>query len=106
MAFSKNHLYPKETQIVSEFSKAFAHSARIQILEQLIENGTCSVQELSRVHPLSQSTFSIHMGKLSAVHLIDWEEKYPNTFYTTNDKTIEEARRYITEFLDRLRRKA
>jgi DNA-binding transcriptional ArsR family regulator len=106
MAFSKSKLYPEETQVICGYFRSFGHPARVQIIEQLTENGTSSVQELSSVHPLSQSTFSLHMGKLTAQHLVDWEEKYPNTFYRTNDQTIEEARRHITAFLDRLNRKS
>ena len=102
MAFSKNHLYPKETQLVSEFSKAFAHSARIKIVEHLTQYGPCSVEELMKTHPLSQPAMSNHLEKLRKNHLVLYAEEHPRIIYWVDSKTIKLVKKYLRGFLKRI----
>ncbi len=102
MAFSKNHLYPKETQIVSEFSKAFAHSARIKIIEHLTLYGPSSVEELMKYHPLSQPAMSNHLEKLRKKHLVQYAEEFPRIIYSVDSKTIKLVKKHLRKFLKRI----
>ena len=102
MAFSKNHLYPKKTQIVSEFSKAFAHSARIMIIEHLTLYGPCSVEELMKHHPLSQPAMSNHLEKLRKKHLVMYKEEHPRIIYWVDSRTIKLVKKYWRSFLRRI----
>ena len=98
MAFSKSRLYPKDAQMVSGFARAVGHAARIQILQQLSEEGECTVEELSKNHPISRPAMSCHLRILRASHLVDCEEKFPYTIYRLNGKNVVVAEGYLGDF--------
>lgn len=107
MAFSKSNQYLEEMHHLSEFMKAFGHSARIQIIETLCREGICSVEELYRNHPIARSTFSEHLEILRACHLVEWEERFPYTYYRVNAEVLLYAIKLVKKFfgslLDELR---
>ncbi len=102
MAFSKSNQYLEEIHHLSEFMKAFGHSARIQIIESLCRDGICSVEELHRNHPIARSTFSDHMEILRNCHLVLWEERFPYTYYRVNVEVLLYAIKLIKKFFGNL----
>ena len=88
MAFSKSHLFNKADQSTSSFSKALSHPVRLDILRQLAENDSCSVDYLNKLYPISKSTLSQHLGSLRELGLITYREEYPRTFYSLNTQAL------------------
>lgn len=102
MAFSKSGLYEKEFQIQSEFHKAFGHSARIKIIEQLCLKGPLTVEELMREHHVSYATMSDHLRILRVAHLVHCKEKCPYTYYRVNWITLMKVENYFMEYFKKV----
>lgn len=102
MAFSKSNQYPKDDQIISGFMKALDHPARLRILRQLSKEGPCTVEELKREHPISQSAMSGHLRTLRRADLVRWKEEFPVTYYSINGKTATLAEEYLKGFFREL----
>lgn len=100
MAFSKLNLYDPNDQITCGFMKGFAYPARLDILRRLQHEGPLCVQILAQGYPISKETLSDHLKILRETHLVNWEEKYPYTFYTLDAKNMEMAIQYILSFLN------
>ena len=102
MAFSKPNLYPKDAKIISRFAFALGHAARVTILEQLAVNGPCSVEQLSKNHPISQPALSYHLKILREAHLVEWREKFPYTYYKLDKKNVTLAEIYLGSFFKKI----
>lgn len=99
MAFSKKHLYPIDDQLLSNYAKAIAYPARLEILRTLQLKGKLTVHELWKDHPISEETFSDHIRILRTAQLIDFEERFPYTFYYINAKNLKQAEQLLLSFL-------
>src|SRR6187401_1656187 len=99
MAFSKNYLYDPKDQSISNFARALGHSARMNILLQLLFTGPCSVAELRSMHPLSQPSLSQHLRILRKAHLVTCKEKFPYTYYDLDKKNFLKLRKLLRVFL-------
>lgn len=66
----------------AHWSKAFAHPARIIILEYLLHHGTTPFYTLARLIPLAKTTVSQHLKSLREAGLVDISEKYPHSYYS------------------------
>ena len=100
MAFSKSNRYPKDEQILSSFAKAFGHPARVSIIRKLSHDGPCSVEELLKNHPISQPALSTHLEILRKNQLVEFNEKFPRTYYNLVEKNLILAKRYLTTFFE------
>lgn len=101
MAFSKAHHYPPDLRITSEKMKAFAYPARIEILFFLLVHGPNCVQEIAKHHPISQEAISGHLAILRADKLVQFDERYPYTFYQLDQTNLRFAIDLVRAFLDR-----
>ena len=102
MAFSKHHLYNPTDQIIGGYAHAISHAARIQIIKQLLTLGPSPVQVIAKDHPIHKESLSDHLKILRLFHLVDWEEKYPYTFYSIHDENLRIACKFLLEFLKSL----
>lgn len=102
MAFSKSNTYLEEIHHLSQYMRAFGHSARIQIIETLCRDGLCSVEELHRNHPIARSTFSEHLEVLRDCHLVKCEERFPYTYYQVNAGVLLYAMKLIKKYFGNL----
>ena len=103
MAFSKHHLYNPTDQIIGGYAHAFSHAARILIIRQLLTLGPSAVQVIARDHPIHKEALSDHIKVLRHYDLVEWEEKYPYTFYSVHDANLNRAGKYLTEFLEMIK---
>jgi len=101
MAISRNYLYDLNDQQASYFAKALSHPARLRILQKLSHDGTCTVEVLRIMHPISQPSISQHLRILRKAHLVDFKEKFPYTFYSLNAKNFYEMKGQLKSFLDK-----
>ena len=102
MAFSKHHLYNPTDQIIGGYAHAISHAARIQIIKQLLTLGPSPVQVIAKDHPIHKESLSEHFKILRLFQLVEWEEKYPYTFYSVHDENLKKACKYLSEFLESL----
>jgi predicted transcriptional regulator len=70
MGISKTDLFTKEQNELAQVAKAFAHPARIAILEHLLKANQCINSDLVEELGLAQATISQHLNELKSVGLI------------------------------------
>jgi|SoiMethySBSTD1v2_1073268.scaffolds.fasta_scaffold271469_2 Predicted transcriptional regulators len=102
MAHSKANRYELECQILNHFFRAISHPARQKIIKKLRKDEPCRVNELSKNHPISKSTFSGHLKILVEAHMIVGKEEYPFTIYTLDKGRLLEAKKIILDFFESL----
>jgi len=102
MAFSKARLYSRKSRIIAIFFRIFSHPTRQEILLKLAKDGSCTVQELSKDHPISGPTMSEHLEQLRSVNFVSYEEKFPHIEYKLELKYILKAKEYMVDYFERL----
>ena len=70
MGVSKTELFTKEQNELATISKAFAHPARIAILQYLLNAKTCINGDLVQELGLAQATISQHLRELKNIGII------------------------------------
>ena len=100
MAFSKHHLYSPNLQLIGNYAHAFSHAARILIIKQLLTQGPLVVQAIARDHPLHKESVSDHLKILRILNLVEANEKYPYTFYSVHQESLETACIHLTYLVD------
>ena len=96
----KNEEYTKLQMEVAKYAKAFAHPARVTILELLAKKCNCICNDLVESLPLAQSTVSQHLKILKEAGLIDGIQKAPAIEYQLNVKKWLEAKKALKEFFE------
>ncbi len=102
MGLTKSFHFNEEQNQLALFSKAFAHPARIAIIQQIIKNKTCIVGALSDVLPLSQSTISQHLKELKNIGIIKGEIDGPSICYCINESNWNYVRKMLTKFFSEI----
>lgn len=101
MGASKTEVFTPEQNKIANIFKAFAHPARIAILEELINKNSCVCGELVSEIGLSQSTISQHLKELKDIGLIQGEISGTKTCYCINPEYFNEAKELINSFLNK-----
>lgn len=86
MGISKTYHFNDYQNQVAKIAKAFAHPARVAILEYLVNHKTCVVGNLSEELPLSQSTISQHLKELKNAGIIKGEIEGPSICYCIDEE--------------------
>jgi ArsR family transcriptional regulator len=100
MGTSKKEVFSNNQNRLADLGKAFAHPARIAILEFLAKNNTCVCGDIVDELPLSQATVSQHLAELKRIGLIKGEIEGPRVCYCINKKAWQEAKIIFTQFLN------
>ena len=95
MGITKSFYFNTEQNQLANFAKAFAHPARIAILQQIVKNKTCIVGTLTNVLPLSQSTISQHLKELKNIGIIKGEIEGPTVCYCIDEQNWNIARKML-----------
>lgn len=95
MGLTKSEVFDTWQNQVADYAKAFAHPARVAILEELIRRRKCVCGDLVDVLPLSQSTISQHLKELKRIGLIRGEVEGPRICYCIDDETWRAAQRQL-----------
>jgi len=98
MAFSKNHLYPKQSVLTSNFFKALSFAGRIEIILKLQAEGPLCVKDIAKGHPICRATMSGHLKILREAELIIAVERYPYTFYHIHEENVALAEKLFGHF--------
>lgn len=70
MGISKTALFTEHQNEIAAMAKAFAHPARIAILEHLVKTNACINSDLVSELGLAQATISQHLKELKTLGLI------------------------------------
>jgi DNA-binding transcriptional ArsR family regulator len=100
MGITKTEVFDGRQNKIARFAKAFAHPARVAIIEYLIKQKACICGDLVDVLPLSQSTISQHLKELKNIGIINGEIEGPRINYCIDEKSWEEAKSLMSEIFD------
>lgn len=70
MGITKADLFTKEQNTAAKIAKAFAHPARVAIIEHLIKENRCINSDLVSELGLAQATISQHLKELKNADII------------------------------------
>ena len=102
MGITKSFHFSEEQNQLAGFAKAFAHPARIAIIEQIVKNKTCIVGTLTEVLPLSQSTISQHLKELKNIGIIKGEIEGPSICYCIDQQNWDVARTMLGKLFTKI----
>ena len=100
MGITKTEVFNTKQNKVATYAKAFAHPARIAILEYLVKTKACICGDLVDVLPLAQSTVSQHLKELKRTGIIQGDIEGPRINYCINEKAWFEAKSLLGKMLD------
>jgi DNA-binding transcriptional ArsR family regulator len=101
MGLSKSYHFDGEQNRMALLAKAFAHPARIAIIQYLLKNKACIVGTLVDVLPLSQSTISQHLKELKSIGIIKGEIEGPSICYCIDENVWRETKVLFNELFDK-----
>ena len=104
MGLSKTTSFSARENTIADFAKAFAHPARVAILEFLAHQDACMCGDIVDHLPLSQSTVSQHLAELKRVGLVKGEIEGPRVCYCIDKDVWNEARQALSMFLTDVKR--
>ncbi|MFD1145124.1 ArsR/SmtB family transcription factor [Larkinella insperata] len=102
MGVTKTEVFSGPQNRIAELAKAFAHPARVAILQLLIAKKTCVCGDLVDELPLAQPTVSQHLKELKRIGIIKGEVDPPRVCYCINETVWEEARQIFGSLLNAL----
>jgi ArsR family transcriptional regulator len=100
MGLTKTEIFSDQQNRIADLAKAFAHPARVAILQLLIAKKACVCGDLVDELPLAQPTVSQHLKELKRIGLIKGEIDPPRVCYCINETVWEEARQTFGSLLD------
>lgn len=70
MGASKSDIFSSHHNQIADMAKAMAHPARVAILEQILNTGSCICNDFVIQLPLAQATISQHLKELKIAGII------------------------------------
>ncbi len=99
MGLTKTTVFSEQENKIAEYAKAFAHPARVAILQYLVQHKSCICGDLVEVLPLSQSTVSQHLKELKRIGIIKGNIEPPRVCYCIDEKTWATAKEALGKLL-------
>lgn len=103
MGVTKTELFTDEQTRLADLAKAFAHPARVAILQMLAQKKACVCGDLVDELPLAQATVSQHLKELKRIGIIRGDIDPPRVCYCINETVWQEARQMFGTLLDSLK---
>lgn len=103
MGVTKSKLFTERQNRLAGLAKAFAHPARIAILDHLMATQSCITGDLVEEIGLAQATISQHLRELKQVGLIQGTVEGTSVCYCIDPKRWEEVQLLFESFFDRYR---
>jgi len=100
VGITRTDIHSEELNKAAQLAKAFAHPARLKIIQHLISARACIVNDLVDVIGLAQPTISQHLKELKSIGIIKGEIEGPRICYCINEKVWDEARIAFQELFD------
>lgn len=100
MGITKSEKFTAEQNQISAIAKAFAHPARVAILQQLFKLDACICGDLVDEIGLAQPTISQHLKELKNLGLIKGNVEGTSVCYCINEEVWANAKQLFTAFLN------
>ncbi len=100
MGLSKNELFTEQQNDLANLAKAFAHPARVAILEYLFKSKTCICGDLVDEIGLAQPTISQHLKELKNCGLIQGTIEGTSICYCINAEKWASKKSLLLQFLN------
>ena len=100
MGATKTEIFTAEQNRLADLAKAFAHPARVAILQLLAQKKACVCGDIVDELPLAQATVSQHLKELKRIGIIKGSIDPPRVCYCINESVWEEARQLFGAVLD------
>jgi|SRR4051812_24955115 len=100
MGATKTEIFTAEQNRLADLAKAFAHPARVAILQLLAQKKACVCGDIVDELPLAQATVSQHLKELKRIGIIKGSIDPPRVCYCINEPVWEEARQLFGTVLD------
>ena len=100
MGITKSEKFTAEQNQIAIIAKAFAHPARVAILQQLFKLNACICGDLVEEIGLAQPTISQHLKELKNLGLIKGNVEGTSVCYCINEEVWQESKKLFIEFLN------
>ena len=100
MGLTKSEIFTDQQNKISLLAKAFAHPARVAILQHLFNIDTCVCGELVNEIGLAQPTISQHLKELKQLGLIQGNIEGTSVCYCINKENWTYMKETISPFLN------
>ncbi len=100
MGLTKTEIFTTEQNRLADLAKAFAHPARVAILQLLVQKKACVCGDIVDELPLAQATVSQHLKELKRIGIIQGSIDPPRVCYCIDETVWQEARQLFGEVLD------
>lgn len=102
MGVTKTDLFTKKQNELAILAKAFAHPARIAILEYLLESNKCINGDLVNELGLAQATISQHLRELKNIGLIQGSIEGVSMSYCIDPEKWESVQKLFNGMFDKI----
>lgn len=100
MGSAKTEIFTVKQNEIALFAKAFAHPARVAIIQQLLDLKACVCGDLVNEIGLAQSTVSQHLKELKNSGLIKGNIEGTSVCYCINEKKWTQMKTLMNGFLN------
>ncbi len=101
MGITKSNLFTEEQNELALLAKAFAHPARIAILEYLLKANQCINSDLVNELGLAQATISQHLKELKQIGLIQGTVEGTSMCYCINTEVWNVVKERMEKLFDK-----
>lgn len=100
MGLTKTEIFSEQQNQIAVFAKAFAHPARVAILQHLFKMDTCVCGDLVIEIGLAQPTISQHLKELKQLGLIKGNIEGTSVCYCIDQENWNKMKKVLNEFFD------
>ncbi len=104
MGVTKTNLFSEEQNQMASLAKAFAHPARIAILQYLLKANKCINGDLVHELGLAQATISQHLRELKNAGLIQGNIEGVSVSYCINPKKWDQVQQLFNGMFDKIQK--
>ena len=99
MGLTKTEIFTKEQNEIARFAKAFAHPARVAIIQHLFSINACVCGDLVNVIGLAQPTISQHLKELKQLGIIKGSVEGTSVCYCIDHDQWAKVRSLLNGFM-------
>jgi len=100
MGLTKTEIFSEQQNAIAVFAKAFAHPARVAILQHLFKMDTCVCGDLVIEIGLAQPTISQHLKELKQLGLIKGNIEGTSVCYCIDRENWIKMKQTLNDFFD------
>lgn len=100
MGLTKSEKFSVEQNQIATLAKAFAHPARVAILQQIFKSNTCICGDLVDEIGLAQATISQHLRELKNIGLIKGNIEGTSVCYCIDEENWNNMKSVISNFIE------